>query len=60
MLLRALLPATILGLAIWGMVSLIRCRKADTPAAPARACAGCGRASQTDRTSCPYCGKPLA
>ncbi|MBM3121394.1 MAG: zinc ribbon domain-containing protein [Chloroflexi bacterium] len=58
MLLRAVIPVAVLGLAAWGIVSLVSGgRKAE---APLRACAGCGRAAQTDWRNCPYCGKALA
>ncbi len=61
-LLRLLLPAAVLGLAVYGVVALVRGGRAKTAAPPPRsaaverACAACGRELVSGGEFCPYCG----
>lgn len=60
--LRLLLPAAVLGLAVYGVVALVRGRGTQTvpPVNPAAAaehqCAACGRQLVSGGEFCPYCG----
>ena len=60
-----ILPLIVLGLAIWGGVSLIKGASKTQPAsgpvsAPAELdCAQCGKDIQPDWVTCPYCGRKI-
>ena len=57
-----LIPAGFLVLVVVGAVALINglTRPGNpTPPAADRKCANCGKLSQSDWTTCPYCGKSL-
>lgn len=59
---RMLLPAAVLGLAVYGVVALVRGSRANAtiPPPPAavvdRACAACGRELVSGGEFCPFCG----
>lgn len=61
--LRLLLPAAVLGLAVYGVVALVRSSGtktpppvAVTPAQAARVCSACGRELHSEGEFCPFCG----
>ena len=66
--LRLIVPLTLIGFAIYGVVALFR-RKPSAPVAveavpaPApvstRSCGNCGKPAQDDWKNCPYCGNSL-
>jgi hypothetical protein len=59
-LLGLLIPIGLLGLLIGGGVWLVRSMAGVTaPPAPAKTCPGCGRPTEPDWQSCPYCGTSL-
>lgn len=60
-LLRLLLPAAVLGLAVYGVVALVRGSRVKTAVPPTQpvvvqACAACGRELVSGGEFCPYCG----
>ncbi len=61
--LRLLLPAAVLGLAVYGVVALVRRGSANTPppvavtpAQEARVCSACGRELYSEGEFCSFCG----
>ncbi len=55
MLLKMVVPLAILGLAIFGVVTLFR--KPKDTATTLEACSSCGKPLQVEWSNCPYCGK---
>lgn len=53
---RLLLPAAVLGLAVYGVVALVRGGRVKTSTPPLAACAACGRELVSGGEFCPYCG----
>lgn len=60
MLLKGLFCLAVLGFAVYGVIALVRGKKAPAVPPPApKTCKNCGRIVEKDWVNCPYCGNSL-
>ncbi len=62
---RWIIPLAVIGLAVYGVIALIRRRPAATvpaetaPVVSSRSCGSCGKPAMDEWKNCPYCGNSL-